>query len=195
MPRGDDGLVPVERWQIALADEHTLEQIAFRITEGDCLKDVCRSAGWPHSYVLRWINADENRRARYEQAMQDCADGLVQEAMKVAHTMEVGRTVTTNPDGSQKVVEADMLGHRKLLIETNMNIARAWNPERYAPKRSNEETVLVMGLPAEFEQKAVELLRNTLARRAPVLIEQGGDVSEDGFEAQRSMELSAGGIA
>jgi len=127
----DDGLWPSARWELALKDPLTPEIIWARLAEGEPLKEICKSKQWPYSFVVRWKNETEERRQRYNAALADWGDALAQEAVLISDTTERGVVRKTKADGSEEVTEEDMLGHRKLRIETRFKLAAKLDRERY----------------------------------------------------------------
>lgn len=112
-----DGMWPSARWDEAIADVMTLRVIVSRIAEGEALREVCRSRGWPYSHVARWLSEDDSRRAEYEWALRLWADAVAQETLGVA-------------DGA----DAESVGVAKLRIETRMRLAARWDRERYGER-------------------------------------------------------------
>lgn len=79
-------------------------------------------------------------------------EALLDEALVIADTPEIGEEVTVEKDTDEagkpetvvKVRKGDMLGHRKLQIETRIKMAQMLKPKTYSPKldvTSNGETI------------------------------------------------------
>lgn len=135
-----DGLWPMARWERDRDDPLTIEAIAYRVSEGETLKQICKSQGWPKKKVWEWLCQDETRKASYEDALRCWADELNMETAQIAAQTHTGRTVKTFANGTQEVTEADMLGHRKLQIETNFKLSERLDRERFGPSRAKENT-------------------------------------------------------
>jgi hypothetical protein len=153
-----DGLWPMARWERDRDDPVTLEVIAQRVADGDTLKEVCRSRGWPKSFVWRWLCENEDRRSAYDDAMKCWADELAQETVEIAD----------NPD-------PEAVGRDKLRVDTRLKIASKWDRDRYGERERKDVAVFVGALTKDLEQKASEMLRERLAlqlsRREPVVID------------------------
>lgn len=129
-----DGSWPSARWNEALGDPVTLRVITSRVAEGETLREVCKSRGWPYSLVARWLSEDDGRRAEYEWSLRLWADAVAQECVTIADTTQLGAIRKTDADGGVTVTEEDMLAHRKLQIETRMRLAARWDRERYGER-------------------------------------------------------------
>ena len=66
----DAPLTLSEQWALDKAKPLTMDIIAHRIAEGQTLKQICVSAGWPKSYVWKWINDDPALLNAYNAALQ-----------------------------------------------------------------------------------------------------------------------------
>jgi hypothetical protein len=102
------------RWERDRELGTTIELITQRIAEGTTLKEICRSLGWPRSFVWKWINADPERKCAYDDAMKAWADELAQETIQIAD----------NPDPKT-------VGRDKLRVDTRLKIAAKWDRQRY----------------------------------------------------------------
>ena len=119
----------IVRYSDALADE-----IIARITEGEPLREICRDEHMPTwGTVYDWIDARPELEARFARARQRGHDAIAADALKIADTPVQGEEITVKPDGSQEVRRGDMLGHRKLQIETRLKLLAKWD-RRYADK-------------------------------------------------------------
>lgn len=117
-----DGLGVYERWRRAREDEAmTLGVIVQRLADGETLKAICRSSGWPHGKVLEWLADDEGRCGRYRRAKALGAESEVDRAQEVA-------------DGS---------GEPKLIVDTIFKRAEAHAQEVYGRRMKVERQVSV----------------------------------------------------
>jgi len=104
------------------------------IASGQTLRAFCRQDGYPAwRTVYDWIEADEALAARIAHARDLGADAIAEEALQIADTTQEGVTLTTDEKGT-KEVRGDMLGHRKLQIETRLKLLAKWNPKKYGDK-------------------------------------------------------------
>jgi hypothetical protein len=60
-------------------------------------------------------------------------DALAEECLQIANTPLEGSEITEDDKGTS-VKRGDMLGHRKLQIETRLKLLAKWDPKRYGDK-------------------------------------------------------------
>ena len=114
----------------ALADD-----ICERLSSGEPLRSICRDPKIPHwNSVYRWMEEDATFSVRIAHARDIGHDAIAEEALQIANTPIVGVTKTYKADGTVEAKEEDMLGHRKLQIETRLKLLAKWNPKRYGDK-------------------------------------------------------------
>ena len=63
---------------------------------------------------------------------------LAEECIEIANMPHIGETTTTNPDGTEFIKREDMLGHRRLQIDTRMRLLGKWLPKIYGDKIEHE---------------------------------------------------------
>lgn len=149
-------------------------QITERIAKGEPLESICRDAAMPESRTVhRWVNPDERPPGVPESFASDfaCArargfDAIAAECLRIADTPLEGVETTIDEKGvSEK--RGDMLGHRKLQIETRLKLLAKWDPKRYGDK-------LAVGgaddLPAVKTENVTD---NELARRLAFALTKG----------------------
>lgn len=118
-----------------------LIEICERISDGEPLAHICRSVGMPNpSTVRRWIERDEEVSRAIAHAREDGFDFLAAECLRIADTPMEGVEVTTKPDGVKEEKRGDMLGHRKLQIETRLKLLAKWDPKRYGERIEQNHT-------------------------------------------------------
>lgn len=84
--------------------------------------------------VHRWLAANEAFRQIYLQARTRQADLIFDECLTIIDTPLIGIEKTTKPDGTVETREGDMLGHRKLQVDTRMRMAGKLSPKKYGDK-------------------------------------------------------------
>ena len=82
--RISDGIGPMARWREVVELPETLQEIVQRVAEGERLKQVCRSKGWPYAVVAEWVAGNEGATKAYEQALRLAADDLALETVAIA---------------------------------------------------------------------------------------------------------------
>lgn len=115
--------------------------ICGRIAKGEPLAAICRDIGISRRTVNRWREEDEAIAEQMQDARDDGYDVLAQECIAIANTPVEGEE--TKYDASGALIErkvCDMLGHRKLQIETRLKLLAKWDPKRYGDKQQLEHT-------------------------------------------------------
>jgi hypothetical protein len=121
--------------------EKIKEQIVAWLADGKTLRDFCKSSEDLPSYpsIFRWLDEDKQFAIDYARAREVGFEILAEEALHIADNQHMGRKVVTNSgasddDDTMTVTEEDMLGHRKLQIDTRMRLLKAWHPKKYGDK-------------------------------------------------------------
>jgi len=110
------------------------EEICTWIAEGNTLREWCRQPGNPSWVtVYNWLKKDSDFASRFAYARDLGADAIAEEALHIADTQQVGVRTEESAQGVKTVTE-DMLGHRKLQIETRLKLLAKWNPKKYGDK-------------------------------------------------------------
>lgn len=111
------------------------EEIINRISNGEPLRVICRDEHMPAwRTVYDWLDSDQEFSARFARARDLGFDAIAQQALEIADTPMLGFRTEIGDDGKTKTVEEDMLGHRKLQIETRLKLLAKWSPKRYGDK-------------------------------------------------------------
>lgn len=119
-------------WDIA-------DKICARIACGETLRAICREDGFPsHTTVYTWLDEQPEFALRFGRARAQGEDVIAQECLAIADTPVEGVETTVKPDGSVEEKRGDMLGHRKLQIETRLKLLAKWNPKKYGDKTQAE---------------------------------------------------------
>ena len=123
------------------------DRICEWIAEGKTLRDFCRQPDTPaRRTVDDWRAKDNEFAARFARARDIGFDVLAEECLAIADTpLEGVRTEEgTNEKGAySKTVTEDMLGHRRLQIETRQKLLAKWDPKRYGERRELDVAVTV----------------------------------------------------
>lgn len=124
-PRGGQSTFTQER-----ADE-----ICSRLSKGEPLAVICRDEHMPgYRTVADWREANTNFAAAIARAREDGFDALAAQCLEIADTPIEGVETTTKPSGDVEEKRGDMLGHRKLQIETRLKLLAKWDPKRYGER-------------------------------------------------------------
>lgn len=101
---------------------------------GMSLRSICRCDDRPDmTTVMRWLREREEFRQQYARAKEEAADGLVEEMLEIADTPVEGVRTKHTADGVEETRE-DMLGHRRLQVDTRKWIASKLKPKKYGDK-------------------------------------------------------------
>lgn len=102
------------------------------LSVGTPLTVICSADGMPADRTVReWAEGDAELSAAIAHARELGWDYLAAETLKIADTPVIGEIVTEKPDGTIERKKEDMLGHRKLQIETRLKLLAKWDPKRY----------------------------------------------------------------
>lgn len=114
----------------AIADE-----ICERIAEGETLSAICRSEGMPkRRTVYDWLRANVEFAKAMDIARDVGADAIAEEALHIADTPMDGIELQIGSDGETKERRGDMLGHRKLQVETRLKLLAKWCKGKYGDR-------------------------------------------------------------
>lgn len=115
--------------------QELFDRICERISEGESLRAICEDADMPNkANVLRWVAADDALRDQYARAMETRADVHFEEMLAIADSPMLGEIVTVKDDGKTETRTEDMLGHRRLQVDTRKWILARMNPRKYGEK-------------------------------------------------------------
>jgi len=122
---------------VFFTDEQTAQikdEICLRISGGETLRSICREEGKPSWVsIYRWLELDESFKLRFTRARDLGFDAIAEEALEIANTPCEGVKYEDGPLGSKQIRE-DMLGHRKLQIETRLKLLAKWSPKKYGER-------------------------------------------------------------
>lgn len=90
--------------------------------------------------VNRWLTNHEAFRQSYLRARERQADLIFDECLAISDTPMVGVETVNKADGTVETREGDMLGHRKLQIDTRMRMAGKLAPKKYGDKLDIEHS-------------------------------------------------------
>jgi hypothetical protein len=122
----------------AVADE-----ICRRLSRGETLVSICAGEDMPATRTVSdWKKDHPSFAADFGRARDEGFDAIAEECLEIADTPREGVTVTEKPlvvEGVEigvlrEVKTDDMLGHRKLQIETRLKLLAKWDPRRYGDK-------------------------------------------------------------
>lgn len=110
------------------------DAICSGLQQGIPLRQLCRDLEISKSAVYEWEQADPEFSGRIARARVIGHDELAEQCLEIADTPVEGIEQVVKPNGDIEERKGDMLGHRKLQIETRMKLLAKWDPRRYGEK-------------------------------------------------------------
>ncbi len=110
------------------------KKILERIADGEPLRVITRDPDMPKwRTVYTWLDEDAEFKARFACARDIGFDAIAEEALEIADTPCEGVRTEYSAMGTKETRE-DMLGHRKLQIETRLKLLAKWSPKKYGER-------------------------------------------------------------
>lgn len=152
-----------------------IDEFLKRIASGRSLRSVCEDADMPCSTsATDWLAQYPDFAARYARACEARADAIFEEMLEIADTPIMGEEIKLEPGAVDEatgeaseptiveVKRGDMLGHRRLQIET-----RKWALAKMAPKKYGDR--LAMEVTQDITETPKAELYARMKRAADVL--------------------------
>lgn len=122
------------------AKMNVAEEIIERLSNGEPLRAICRDEHMPSWRAFyEWMERDADFAARIAHARELGFDAIAQQALEIADSPLIGVRREQSDTGT-KITEEDMLGHRKLQVETRLKLLAKWCPKKYGDKVQQEIT-------------------------------------------------------
>lgn len=116
-------------------DDDLMSEILARIADGEPLRAICREEGMPAwRTIYLWLEQDEELSARFARARDMGGDAIFEDTLLIADNPMYGHKSVESDKGAYVTTE-DMLGHRKLQIETRFKLLSKWNPKKYGDRQ------------------------------------------------------------
>jgi hypothetical protein len=110
-------------------------EICERLSDGEPLRQICRDDHMPAwQKIYEWMVRDENLSGAIARARDQGYDAIAEDLLQIADTPLMGETETSSANGLT-ITRQDMLGHRKLQIETRLKLLAKWNPKKYGDRQ------------------------------------------------------------
>lgn len=111
------------------------QAICEQLATGQNMVSICSADDMPCDRTVRtWVEKYPEFAAAIADARVRGFDAIAAECKAIADTPVDGIETTTRADGSVEVKRCDMLGHRKLQIETRLKLLAKWDPKRYGER-------------------------------------------------------------
>lgn len=115
--------------------KETADAICALLAEGKSIRTVCEIDGMPAiSTFFKWLREHEEFSKQYASAKQEAADAMAEDLLYIADTPQVGEEVTTKANGDVETKRSDMLGHRRLQVDTRKWLMAKMKPKKYGEK-------------------------------------------------------------
>ena len=143
-------------------------EICERLSDGEPLRKICRDEHMPAwRTVYDWLAKDEELSALVAHARDVGYDAMAEELLEISDTMHYGETIV---EGGKNplITTADMLGHRKLRIETRLKLLACWNPAKYGNKvqvGGDKDNPLQVEASSEANAMLAALIKNAELKR------------------------------
>jgi hypothetical protein len=153
------------------------------LAEGIPLKEICRMEGFPAwRTIYDWMYRDDEAvaagggvglSASIARAREIGYDALAEQCLIIADTPQMGKK-TVYSSGAEEgkdsvtVTEEEMLGHRKLQIETRLKLLAKWDPKRFGDRvqlAGDAENPLKVEVESQAEKMMAALLQNIELKR------------------------------
>lgn len=118
--------------------------ICERLSRGEPLAAICRDEGMPGYQTVRdWMDANPDFSVSIARARESGEDWLAAECIEIANTPCIGEELELDESGAVvKTKRGDMLGHRKLQIDTRLKLLAKWNPKKWGDRQTIEHDVV-----------------------------------------------------
>lgn len=154
-------LEPVRR-RTPFSDEEraaAIDIVCEKLSQGIPLAVICREPGMPNNdTIYDWKKADAEVERRIAHARELGFDVIADDALRIADTQELGEIRTHNPDGTVEVRMEDMLGHRRLQIETRLKLLAKWCPKKYGETGGGNTVNVAVAVGGLSEERRSELM-------------------------------------
>lgn len=153
------------------------QQICEQLADGVPLREICRQDGFPEwRTVYDWMYRDDaalaagsgvGLSAAIARARDLGYEAIAEECLLIADNPKWGQKQVMTDQGTSTTVE-DMLGHRKLQIETRLKLLAKWNPKRFGDRvqlAGDAENPIKIDAESQAEKMMAALLQNLELKR------------------------------
>jgi hypothetical protein len=171
------GLQPKKTGRPSKYTPEIAQQMCELLSEGVPLREICRKNGFPEwRTVYDWMYRDDQAvasgggvglSAAIARAREAGYDAMAEECLIIADTPKFGQKQVMTEDGTATTLE-DMLGHRKLQIETRLKLLAKWNPKKYGDRTTlagDAEAPIKIEAESQAEKMLAALLTNVELKR------------------------------
>src|SRR5688572_29285293 len=117
------------------------DSICEELALGQSMRNVCAAETMPAmSTVFKWLREKPEFSEQYEKAKIEAADAMAEDLLHIADTPMMGEIRTIKPDGTIEIKQDEMLGHRRLQVDS-----RKWLMSKMKPKKYGEKVDVTSG--------------------------------------------------
>ena len=143
-------------------------EICERLSNGEPLRQICRDDHMPAwQKIYEWMARDEELSGSIARAREQGFEAIAEEALVIADTPVMGQKQVFGDDKTYTTVE-DMLGHRKLQIETRLKLLAKWNPKKYGDRvqlAGDADSPIKIEAESQADKMMAALLQNIELRK------------------------------
>lgn len=111
------------------------DSICAELSTGKSLRSIVSSGDMPAmSTVFKWLREIKEFSEQYEIAKQESADAMGEELLYIADTPVMGEIRTIKPDGTIEIKQDEMLGHRRLQVDSRKWLMSKMKPKKYGDR-------------------------------------------------------------
>lgn len=115
--------------------QELVDSICGELCLGRSLRSVCDDEGMPTvKTVFNWLRVHEEFLQQYAKAKEESSDAMAEDLLHIADTPVMGEIKTIKPDGSVEIKQDEMLGHRRLQVDTRKWLMSKMKPKKYGEK-------------------------------------------------------------
>lgn len=159
------------------------QEMCNLLAEGVPLQEICRMEGFPKwRTIYDWMYRDDQAvaagkgvglSASIARAREIGYDALAEQCLIIADTPQMGKKTVFSSGGEEDkssvtVTEEEMLGHRKLQIETRLKLLAKWDPKRFGDRvqlAGDADNPLKVEVESQAEKMMAALLQNIELKR------------------------------
>jgi transposase-like protein len=110
------------------------EHVCLELSNGKPLRQICREVGIDWTTIYEWRRVHKDFSERFAIAREIGEEAIAAECLEIADTPAIGIVKTYRGGEVAEAREEDMLGHRRLQIDTRLKLLAKWNPSKWGDK-------------------------------------------------------------
>ena len=114
---------------MTMFNQQTADAVCELLADGKSLRAACEELGVKRTTIHDWARDVKEFSDQYARAREIGYKLLADQILEIADTPLLGVETKIKDDGSREVTEGDMLGHRKLQVDS-----RKWMLSKMLPK-------------------------------------------------------------